>query len=445
MIWRCANREIDTKMPVIMGILNVTPDSFSDGGEHETFEAAMAFAREMVEAGAGIIDVGGESTRPGAEPVDVEEEIARTVDVVRALSDEGVCVSIDTRHAAVAKAAVEAGACIINDVSGFRDPAMVEVAVESGAGVVVMHMQGDPATMQDDPVYGDVVGEVRDFLRERASELESAGVSRDSIAVDPGPGFGKTPSQSLDLMRNLTELVRLGYVVVAAPSRKSYLTYAYPSLEGSKPSERDVASAAECLLACEQGAHVFRVHNVAMTAAGLKDLRPYVLIGMGCNQVPPELLAMAGGDRRRAKTLMLNRVVGNLSVLPDTELVDVSSFYESVPAYYEDQDLFVNAVALLRSGIAPRELLEYLHRIENAFGRVRTIENGPRTCDLDILDYQLYVYESEELTLPHPRICERDFVVKPLLEILPRHVLADGKPVDSVPESERVGASRRIS
>lgn len=444
MIWHCAKHELDTKMPIIMGILNVTPDSFSDGGQHNTFETAMAFAREMIEAGAHIIDVGGESTRPGSEAISIDEEISRTIDVVKALAEEGVCVSIDTRHAEVARAAVEAGASIINDVSGFRDPAMVEVAASCDAGVIVMHMKGEPATMQNDTTYVDVVAEVREYLRGQAKMLEEAGVAANRICVDPGPGFGKTPQQSLDLMRNLTELVHLGYVVMAAPSRKTYLTYAYKALEGSAPEERDVASAAECLLACEQGAHVLRVHNVAMTAAGLKDLRPYVLLGLGCNQVPEELLTMCGGDARRAKIMLMNRAIGNLSVLPDTEFIDASGFYESEPAYYEDQDVFVNAVVLLRSGIAPRELLQYLHRIEDGLGRVRVIENGPRTCDLDILDYQLYVYESEELTLPHPRICERDFVVKPLLEILPNHVLSDGTKVGEIPEAERIGAAKRI-
>lgn len=444
MIWHCATHELDTKMPIIMGILNVTPDSFSDGGQHNTLDAAVAFAHEMVEAGARIIDVGGESTRPGSSEIEVDEEIARTIEVVRTLAGEGICVSIDTRHAEVAKAAVEAGASIINDVSGFRDPAMVQVAASSDAGVVVMHMLGEPSTMQEKPFYGDVVTEVRDYLGAQARMLEEAGISPERIVIDPGPGFGKTPQQSLDLMRNLTELVHLGYVVMAAPSRKSYLTYAYKSLENSAPEERDVASAAECLLACEQGAHVMRVHNVAMTVAGLKDLRPYVLLGLGCNQVPEELLAFCGGDALKAKITLMNRAIGNLSVLPDTEFVDASSFYESEPAYYEDQDRFVNAVVLLRSGIAPRELLGYLHRIEDALGRVRVFANGPRTCDLDILDYQLYVYESEELTLPHPRICERDFVVKPILEILPNHVLADGTRVDSVPEADRIGHARLV-
>ena len=157
-----------------MGILNVTPDSFSDGGEHADFEAALSHAMSMVEEGARIIDVGGESTRPGSDEVPLEEELSRTVRVVTELAARGICVSIDTRHAEVARACVEAGASIINDVSGFRDPAMIEVAKQCAAGVVVMHMQGEPKTMQDAPIYNDVVEDVKRYLAERAVELEAA-------------------------------------------------------------------------------------------------------------------------------------------------------------------------------------------------------------------------------------------------------------------------------
>ena len=223
MIWRCGKYSFDSRMPVIMGILNVTPDSFSDGGQHNAIEDALAYAKRMADEGALIIDVGGESTRPGAAEVSSEEELARTVEVVRALAAEEICVSIDTRKPQVARACVEAGASIINDVSGFRDPAMVGVAASCDAGLVVMHMQGEPGTMQDNPTYNDVVAEVRDYLRDQASMLQKAGVAAERIAIDPGPDFGKTPQQTLELMRNLQELVHLGYPVVAAPSRKRYV------------------------------------------------------------------------------------------------------------------------------------------------------------------------------------------------------------------------------
>lgn len=435
MIWRCSQYDFDTRMPIIMGILNVTPDSFSDGGQHNVHADALAHAQRMLDEGARIIDVGGESTRPGSDAVSVEQELARVVPVVRSLAADGVCVSIDTRHAEVARACLEAGAAIINDVSGFRDLAMVDVAATSDCGVVVMHMQGEPGTMQNNPVYQDVVSEVCDYLRERASELEAAGIAPDRICIDPGPGFGKTPQQTLELMRNIQEFMRLGYPVMAAVSRKSFLGWAY-GIE--KPVDRDEVSASEALMACELGASVVRTHNVAATAKALEELRPYAFIGLGCN-VP---LVAEEGEEREGKLAMLNQAITEMCSLPDTQIIDISSFYESEPAYYLEQDSFVNAVVLLRTGIAPKELLGYLHAIENSLGRVHTIENGPRTCDLDILDYQLYVVDTEVLSLPHPRLLERDFVVRPLMELRPRHVLASD--VSVTDEAVSVGAAVRL-
>ncbi len=405
-----------------MGILNVTPDSFSDGGQHNDIASAIAFADEMIEQGAHIIDVGGESTRPGSDEVPIEEELARVVDVVSALADKGYCVSIDTRHAEVARRCVEAGASIINDVSGFRDSEMVEVARTTNVGCVVMHMAGEPKTMQKNPEYIDVVLEVKDYLRTQAQMLEDAGVDFSRICIDPGPGFGKTPSQTMDLLRNMHEFVRLGYPVMVAVSRKSVIGWAYHI---DDPQDRDVASAAEALQACELGACVIRTHNVALTADTMKDLRPYVLLGLGANVA----LVANEGEETEGKIANLEHAIAAICSLPDTQIVDISSYYESEPAYYEDQDTFVNAVVLCRTGIPPKELLGYLHAIENSLGRVREIENGPRTLDLDILDYQMYVTDNDILTLPHPGICERDFVIQPLLELLPHHVLADGKVV----------------
>lgn len=422
MMWQCSSYSFDSRMPIVMGILNVTPDSFSDGGRHNDFDSALAHARAMLEAGAKIIDVGGESTRPGSAAVSVEEELSRTVDVVRALAEEGVCVSIDTRHAEVARACVEAGASIINDVSGFRDPAMVEVAASCDAGCVIMHMKGEPATMQENPTYDDVVAEVKEYLAVQAAMLEAAGVSRGRICLDPGPGFGKTPSQTLELMRNFHEFSRLGYPTMCAVSRKRYIGEAYGIADAS---DRDIASAAEALMACELGASVVRAHNVEETMKSLADLRPYALIALGSNVA----LVANPGEETEGKIANLQQAITGLCSIPDTQIIDISSFYESEPAYYEDQDTFVNAMVLVRTGVPPKELLQYLHAIENSLGRVREIPNGPRTLDLDIVDYQMYVVDKEELTLPHPRVMERDFVVKPLLELLPGHVLADGTEV----------------
>ncbi len=436
MTWQCATHEFDERMPIIMGILNVTPDSFSDGGVHADERSALEHAHRMIDEGAHIIDVGGESTRPGSTEVSIEEEIERTVGVVRALADEGVCVSIDTRHAPVAAAALQAGASIINDVSGFRDPAMVSLAASCDAGLVVMHMKGEPATMQDDPVYDDVVTEVRDYLRDRAASLEAAGIARSRICIDPGPGFGKTFAQTMELVRNFHEFARLGYPVMCAVSRKGFIGWAYHI---DQASQRDEASAAEALMACELGATVVRTHNVAATVRALRDLRPLVVVALGCNVA----LVAGQGEEREAKIAQMNQAISQLCTLPDSQIVDISSFYASEPAYYEDQDEFVNAIALVRCGVPPLELLDYLHAVENGLGRVRHFENGPRTCDLDIVDYQMYTADTEVLTLPHPRALERYFVVEPLAELRPNFVFADGTSLaDAHPE---YGKAVRIS
>lgn len=439
MIWRCRNFSFDTVTPTVMGVLNITSDSFSDGGEFLTIDAALAQAERMRKQGAAIIDVGGESTRPGAKPVDPEDEWHRIAGVVQALAERDICVSVDTRHAEVAKRAIESGASIVNDVSGFRDPAMVEAVASSDVGVVVMHMQGEPATMQDDPRYDDVVAEVCAYLRTQAAMLEEAGVAHGRICVDPGPGFGKTPKQTIELMRNIHEVRHLGYPVMAAVSRKRFVAYAH-HIESDDPKDRDVPSAEESLLACELGASVVRTHNVAETVKALSRLRPYALLGLGSNVA----LVAEPGEENEAKAAQINLAVGALCQLPDSQVIDMAPFYVSKAAYREDQEDFVNTVVLIRTGIPPKELLDYLHAIEASLGRVRTEENGPRTIDIDILDYQLYTALSDELTLPHPGVMERDFVVKPLLDILPNHVLADGSRPGDIPESKRVGQAWRL-
>lgn len=439
MIWKCGKFEFDTVTPIIMGVLNLTPDSFSDGGEFTDPDSAIQHAMKMVEEGASIIDVGGESTRPGASEVAPEEEWRRIEGAVKTLASRGICVSVDTRHADVARAAVDAGASIINDVSGFRDPEMVRVAQGSDVGVVVMHMQGSPHTMQDSPEYEDVVREVAAYLKRQAETLEQAGVAHDRICVDPGPGFGKTYAQTIELMRNLHEIRHLGYPVMVAASRKAYVAKAH-RIESANPKDRDAASAEEALWACELGASVVRTHNVALTVQALSQLRPYVILGLGSNIA----LVANEGEEQEGKIAQINLAVGSLCQLPDSQIIDMSSFYESEPAYYEEQEAFVNAVVLLRCGIPPLELLDYLHAIENTLGRVREIENGPRTIDIDILDYQLYSVESDKLTLPHADVVNRDFTVKPIEEILPNHVLANGEPIDKVPEHKRVGRARKL-
>lgn len=256
---------------LVMGILNVTPDSFSDGGAYDDPAAAIAHAQRMVSEGAAIVDVGGESTRPGSAEVTSAREMTRTVPVVAALArDLYVPVSIDTRHAEVARAAVAAGATIINDVSGFRDPAMVEVAAECDAGLVVMHMLGEPRTMQSEPHYDDVVAEVAQYLLDQARMLEAAGIGRDRICLDPGIGFGKTLEHNLTLLRELPQLVASGYPVLIGASRKSMIG---ALLDQPEPATRLEGSLAIALWAASHGADVVRVHDVVQTVRALRVWR----------------------------------------------------------------------------------------------------------------------------------------------------------------------------
>jgi dihydropteroate synthase len=242
--------------PIIMGVLNVTPDSFSDGGRWLDPEAAVAHGLEMAAQGADVIDVGGESTRPGAEPVDQSEELRRVVPVVEALAPHAR-VSIDTRKAAVAEAALEAGATIVNDVSAGLEA----VAGAAGAGWVAMHMRGEPRTMQDDPRYRDVVGEVRDYLLGRVEAGRAAGVSE--IWIDPGIGFGKTADQNLSLLRHLDQLVATGIPVAVGTSRKAFLGVLSG---GAEPTDRVEGSVSTAVWAMLHGAAMVRVHDVSATA-----------------------------------------------------------------------------------------------------------------------------------------------------------------------------------
>ncbi len=244
-----------------MGILNVTPDSFSDGGTFLDPRVAINHGLALASAGADIVDVGGESTRPGSDPVPDEVEHDRVIPVIEALASDGVTVSIDTSKPSVASAAVAAGARIINDVTGFRSPAMVETASEKGVAVVVMHMLGEPRTMQENPVYGDVVAEVSAYLMRQAAGLRARGVPVDSIAIDPGIGFGKTVDHNLELMRHLDRLVSSGYPVVLGASRKSFIGTV---LGGRDPGDRDIGTAATVVAGILSGVAVVRVHNVDM-------------------------------------------------------------------------------------------------------------------------------------------------------------------------------------
>jgi dihydropteroate synthase len=253
--------------PAVMGVLNVTPDSFSDGGEFLDLAAAVAHAERMAAEGADLVDVGGESTRPGAEPVPGDEELRRVMPVIERLAGgAGVPLSIDTSKAPVASAATGAGAVLVNDVTALRgDPEMVGVVAESGAELCLMHMRGDPRTMQDDPRYEDVVSEVKAFLEERLGFAVAQGVPEERVWLDPGIGFGKTVAHNLELLRRLDEIVAVGRPVVVGVSRKSFIG----ALTGRSVPERAWGGLAANVLAFERGAHMFRVHDVLETRDAL--------------------------------------------------------------------------------------------------------------------------------------------------------------------------------
>ncbi len=249
-----------------MGIVNVTPDSFSDGGRFVSLDQAVLQARRLIEDGADILDIGGESTRPGAVPPSVDEELSRVLPVIKGLAECSAPISIDTYKPVVMTAALAAGASMINDVKALSEPGALEVAAASDAAVCLMHMQGDPQTMQIDPRYEDVVADVEQFLRERVAACERAGVARDRIAIDPGFGFGKTKAHNIALLRNLSRLARLDVPVLAGLSRKSVLG----KITSREVGDRVYSSVAAALIAVWHGASIVRVHDVRATRDALE-------------------------------------------------------------------------------------------------------------------------------------------------------------------------------
>ncbi|BBP01828.1 dihydropteroate synthase [Sulfuriferula nivalis] len=256
---QCADIQLDLSYPRIMGIVNVTPDSFSDGGRHATVDAAVAQAHELIDAGADIVDIGGESTRPGAESVSVDEELARVIPVIAALRGCGVVVSVDTRKPEVMCAAIAAGAHMVNDVEALQADGALEVVAQSNVALCLMHMPGNPKTMQALTDYDDVVVTVTDFLKSRIALLLATGIASDRVVIDPGFGFGKNLTQNLQLLKHLDRIVTLNYPVLVGMSRKSMLGL----ITGRSIEERLAAGLAAHLYAVKQGANIIRVHDVA--------------------------------------------------------------------------------------------------------------------------------------------------------------------------------------
>ena len=289
MLWRCRDRGFDLRdRPIVMGIVNVTPDSFSDGGRYLEPAAAIAHGRRLVAEGAAIVDLGAESTRPGAAPVPAEEQLRRLLPVLDALAADGACVSVDTASPAVARQALSAGASIVNDVTALGDPEMARVVAEGGAGVVLMHMRGTPRTMQSDPRYEDAAREVADWLAARLESARREGVAPERIALDPGIGFGKTPRHNFELLARLPEIAALGRPVVVGVSRKSFLgkreaagvrpgaaggAAAPEPLPDLPPDQRLEGGLAATAVAVFLGARIVRTHDVAATvrAVGIAE------------------------------------------------------------------------------------------------------------------------------------------------------------------------------
>jgi dihydropteroate synthase len=269
MLLKCANQTLALEEPVVMGVVNVTPDSFSDGGKFARTEEAVAHGLRLAEEGAAIVDIGGESTRPGAHAVTPEEELRRVIPVIEGLAGKvRALISVDTSKPEIMVAAAKAGASIINDVRALRDPAALEAAARTGCAVCLMHMQGEPRTMQVNPRYEDVVKEVSAFLEERVQSCRIAGIADERIAVDPGFGFGKTVAHNLELLRRLKELERIGRPILVGLSRKSMLK----TLLGRGPDERVHGSVALAVMAALNGARIVRAHDVAATVDAMRTV-----------------------------------------------------------------------------------------------------------------------------------------------------------------------------
>ena len=266
MIYHCGRFQLDLTIPRVMGIVNVTPDSFSDGGKFNTTDKAIQHALTLVEEGADILDIGGESTRPGATPVPLDEELKRVIPVIQGLCDVGVPLSIDTYKPEVMRAAIEAGADIVNDVCALQEPNALEIVAPSQVGICLMHMQGRPQTMQADPHYDNVVQEVAEFLASRLKAAEQAGIDRSRIVLDPGFGFGKRTAHNLTLLNEMQAIQALGQPLLVGLSRKSVLG----QVLGSNVDERLHASIAASVISVMKGASIVRVHDVKPTVDALK-------------------------------------------------------------------------------------------------------------------------------------------------------------------------------
>jgi dihydropteroate synthase len=407
------------RSPVLMGILNVTPDSFSDGERHLETAAAGARASAMVAEGAAIVDVGGESTRPGHATVPAEEELRRVAPVMEALAGGlDAPISIDTGKAEVAREAARLGACVINDVWGLqRDSRMADAVAETASAVIVMHNRDEA----DETI--DILDDVERFFERSLNLAARAGVPFGRILLDPGVGFGKTPEQNHSCIWNLARFRRFGAPILVGLSRKSFIG----RITGAKVDRRLPGTIAADAIALMQGASVLRVHDVAENRAALdifKALsaaaRPASLSRMRDGRARV-VLALGGNVGDKAATL--RKAFRALAGEPGLMLTALSRLYRTAPWGKTDQDWFVNACALGLTSLEPEALLERLKALEVELGRVPTERWGPRVIDIDLIAYDDVSLNSERLRLPHPELFNRAFVLVPLAEIAPDLVI----------------------
>ena len=406
--------------PQLMGILNVTPDSFSDGGRHSDLSTAVARAKTMVAEGAAIVDVGGESTRPGHVPVAEEEELRRVVPALEALGAElDMAVSIDTSKARVAREAARLGACVINDVWGLqRDPGMADAVAETGSAVVIMHNREEK-----DPAI-DILDDVERFFERSLNLAAGAGVPFSRILLDPGVGFGKSRQQNHACIWNLDRFRRFGAPILIGLSRKSFIG----GIIDAEIDRRLPGTLAADTIALMRGASVLRVHDVVENRAALA-----VFMALKDAAAPP-LARLPASDGRARIVIALGGNVGDqvksvrralsaIAAEPGVELTAVSRFYRTPPWGKTDQDWFVNACAIGRTSLKPEALLERVKRLEAELGRQPTERWGPRIIDIDLIAYDEVALKTERLTLPHPELFNRAFVLVPLAEIAPDLVI----------------------
>ncbi len=406
--------------PQLMGILNVTPDSFSDGGRHSDLAAAVARAKAMVAEGAAIVDVGGESTRPGHVPVSEDEELRRVVPALEALGAElDAPISIDTSKARVAREAARLGACVINDVWGLqRDPGMADAVAETGSAVVIMHNREEK-----DPAI-DILDDVERFFERSLNLAAGAGVPFSRILLDPGVGFGKTRQQNHACIWNLDRFRRFGAPILVGLSRKSFIG----GIIDAEIDRRLPGTLAADTIALMRGASVLRVHDVTENRAALA-----VFMALEGAAAPP--LAATAKDDGKARVVIalggnvgdkaqsLRRALSAIAAEPGIELTAVSRLYRTPPWGKTDQDWFVNACALGRTSLEPEALLERVKRLEVELGREPAERWGPRVIDIDLIAYDEVALNTERLTLPHPELFNRAFVLVPLAEIAPDLVI----------------------